>query len=72
MDKKQLNELKSKLPKGWSATLAEQLGVTPATVVNAMNGKYNRFDIIQAAIVLARETVLSTQKNLTEILNELN
>ncbi|MEG1612495.1 MAG: hypothetical protein RR285_11825 [Acinetobacter sp.] len=71
MDKKQLDELKTKLPRKWCKTLAAQLGVTPATVTNAMNGKFGRTDIIEAAIQLARDTTLATQKNLADILDEL-
>lgn len=72
MDKEQLNTLKKKLPKAWAKTIAKEMGVTPATVTNAMNGKYGRTDIIECAIKLVRETTLATQKNLEEVLNELS
>lgn len=72
MNKEQLNELKSKLPRAWAKTIAKEMGVTPATVTNAMNGKFGRTDIIERAIKLARETTLATQKNLEEVLNELS
>lgn len=71
MDKQQLNELKSKLPKGWCKTIANQMGVTNATVTNALNGKFGRMDIIECAINLVRETTLKTQQNLSNILEEL-
>lgn len=72
MDKEQLNALKKKLPKAWAKTIAKEMGVTPATVTNAMNGKFGRTDIVQRVIDLARETTLATQKSLEEVLKELS
>lgn len=72
MDKEQLKALKAKLPRGWCRMLAAELGVTQATITNAMNGKYRRTDIIERAISLARETTLATQKDLEKVLSELS
>ena len=68
---KELEKLRRYLPKGYNRTLAEQFGVTNVTVSNSLNGKTRRFDIIQAAIDLARETQ-KTQQDLKKLVEKLN
>ena len=67
----ELEGLKKYLPKGFTRILAKEFGVTDVTVSNSLNGKTKRFDIIQRAIDMAKET-LKTKQNLKEIVEKLN
>jgi hypothetical protein len=66
----ELKKLKQYLPKGYTLTLAKEFGVTNVTVSNSLCGKNKRFDIIQRAVEMAKETI-KTKAELTEAIAEL-
>ena len=67
----ELEKLKEYLPKGFTKILAKEFEVTDVTICNSLNGKNRRFDIIQRAIEMARET-LKTKQNLKDLVEKLN
>jgi len=57
MKKTLLNQLKNKLPKGWSVILAERCGCSEAQVSRIFDKKrLDNFGVIQEAIKLKNET----------------
>ena len=67
----ELDKLKRYLPKGYTAKLAREFGVTPMTIYHVLNGmSKNRFDIIRRAVEFAKENI-SIQKELKDALKEI-
>ena len=52
-----LEQLKKRLPKGWTVKLAKEFNCSPMTVTNALQGKHRRYDIIEGALRMANETI---------------
>lgn len=50
-----LKKLRQWLPAGYVAVLAERTGLSTATVSNSLLGRTRRFDVIRAAIEMAKE-----------------
>ena len=57
MNLEELEKIKKMLPRGYSRQLAKEFGVSAATVINTMDGKTKRFDIIKRAITIAKKNV---------------
>jgi predicted transcriptional regulator len=68
---KELEKLKKHLPKGFTRTLAKEFGVTDVTISHALSGKHRRFDIIQRAVEMARETA-KTRRELNDVIEDLS
>ena len=64
-----LEQLKKRLPKGWTVILAKEFNCSPMTVTNALLGKHRRYDIIEGAIRLANETI-EIENKLKEVANQ--
>ncbi|MCL1937230.1 MAG: hypothetical protein FWF52_02405 [Candidatus Azobacteroides sp.] len=63
----EIKKIKKYLPKRYIQTLAEEFGCTGTTILNTLNGRTRRFDIIERAIELAREVKEKNQKILEEL-----
>jgi hypothetical protein len=60
MTKKDLDRLRKKLPRGYAKILSEKTGKHTSAIYQALTGKINSPEIIEAAIELAKE---NQQKN---------
>lgn len=60
---KDLQDLKTKLPRGYFSKLKEMTGLSDGTIANFLSGRRYRQDIYQAAIILAEEET----RNLTAL-----
>ncbi|WP_342645030.1 hypothetical protein [Mucilaginibacter sp. CSA2-8R] len=49
-----LKKLRSSLPKGWALELAGKTGLSIGTVRNVLYGTQNNFDVLNAAVALAK------------------
>lgn len=67
---KNIKRLRQWLPNGYVSIIANELGVNPMTVSNALQGKSRRFDIIKKAVDLAKEQKAIADE-LKQLVNEL-
>lgn len=63
-----LKKLRKQLPKGATRRLSEEFNAVPMTIINALNGRTRRFDIIDRAIEMAKEGQQTAQQ-LKEFVN---
>jgi hypothetical protein len=67
MDKKDLDKLKEKLPKGWSGKIAKEIGKSPDWVIKVMNNLRNDPKVIDLAIELAEQKKLADDRRKKQI-----
>jgi hypothetical protein len=69
MTTEDLELLKSELPPKWVKILSQRTGRSKSTIQKVMNLQWEDLAIIDAAIILAKETRFKKQEQLQEISN---
>lgn len=55
MTNSEIQQLKAKLPRKWTALISKMTGVTPKTVWRVFNGLSSNTDVIDAGILLIQQ-----------------